>query len=169
MVYPTSITASNVLDGIADAVAIIRNPGENPNEQDQTITFDTGPFNPPLIHFDPVIIREREFRTRELDIEFQVRARITFTIPFLTAAEAAKWRRLWNELMNGYHVWMRPHNDNDLKLEWNVIPMPGTSHVLRYFNDRYIGHAAEFSFISRTTQRSMNLRTSAVTFNPVIW
>lgn len=168
MNFPTTIHESNVLDGIADAVAIIRSPLTNDPEQDVTITFDTGQHNPPLLHFDAETKRFRKFRNDEIDYDFVVRARIVFSLPFLTATEAAKWRRVWNEYMNGYHIIMRPHNDSGLKLEFNVIPTPQTTHVLRYVTGKYIGHETELSFTARGVTRAMNLQSSAVTFHPIL-
>lgn len=171
MDFPTTIHESNVLDGIAEPVAIIRNPRADDSDPDREriIEFDTGPHSPPLIYFDPVTILQREYRNHRLEYKFVVRARIVFRLPFLTAVEAAKWRQLWNDYMGNYDIYMRPHNDNNLTIEWQVVPTPGTSHHLALFGDKYLGHSTELSFTAVDVQQAMNLKSSAVNFRPIIY
>lgn len=171
MTFPTSIHESNVLDGIAEPIAIVRNPNARPDDPDRerVIRFDTGRHLPPLITYDPVVRRLREFRNGTLDYHFHVRPKILFRLPFLTAAEAAKWRQLWNDYMNGYDIFMRPHNDNALQLEWQVCPTPNTAHVLDYVADKYYLHKTELSFSSLHTQPAINIRSSAPKFRPVVY
>lgn len=171
MIFPTTIHESNVLDGIAEPVAIVRNRLAQPDHPDRerTITFDTGPHLPPLIYFDPVVHRLREFRNNDLEYNFSLRARIVFRLPVLTATEAAKWRQLANDFIAGYDIYMRPHNDNTLQLEWQVIPTPNTVYHLGYVAEKYLLHTTEMSFTAKSTQRAMNLSSSAPTFRPVIY
>lgn len=167
MLLPTSISASNVLDGIADAVAIIRAPQADAETIEETIEFDTGPHVPPLIFFQPLNPIIQTAKSGKLYHEFdQVRARIEFNLPFVTSAEAIKWRKLWNYHMARYYIYMRPHNDNSLSLEWQVVPTPNTEHVLQYLFQKYLGHAAQFSFTAVYPQSAMNLKTSAARFRP---
>lgn len=172
MDFPTTIHESNVLDGIAAPVAILRAPQNRAApEPDLVIEFDTDPGTPPLAYYepDPDFTVLKKLRSGEMTYEFQIRTRIVFPLPALTAAEAVKWRTLWNYYLGGYKIIMRPHNDANLQLEWDVCPTPGTAHLLGYIADKYLGHSAELQFTSRFLESSINLRSSAVHFKPVIF
>jgi len=166
---PTTITAANVLGGIAEPIAIIRAPQADNAEVVDTIDFETGNLKPPpTVRYNPDrILRNFTKRNGTLVYEFEWRAQIIFNLPYLTAAEAVKWGKLYNYYLAGYRCFMRPHNDNSLTLEWQVCPTPGSKFELGFFEQMYVGHTAEFDWTSITTQSNIDLRTSATRHRPV--
>lgn len=164
---PTLITESNVLWGIASPLARVLLRQADSKTQEEVITFDIAPGKPPKIEFLPEVVDSGVTKSGRMFHEFDVRAQITFSYDFLTAAEAVKWGKLWNYHMAKYEIYMQPHNDNNLTLEWQVVPTPGTRFDLGYLADKYIGHTLSLSFSAVTTQQNIPLVTSQIRGRPV--
>lgn len=161
---PSSITAGNVLWGIAAPLARVLSPQASAKTQEETIAFDHTPGKPPKIEYLPEPLDSGVTKSGRLFHEFEVRAQISFRYDFLTAAEAIKWGKLWNYHMAKYEIYMRPHNDNGLTIEWQVVPTPNSRFDLGYLADKYIGHTLELSFSAVETQTNIPLVTSQLTF-----
>lgn len=168
LTLPTSITESNVLWGIAAPLAIIRAPQGFNKAQEEVITFDLAPGAPPEIRPVQETIDSGVTKSGRLFNEFKVRFEFRFRYDFLTAAEAIKWGKLWNYHMAKYELYLRPHNDNGLQLEWQVVPSPNSRFDLGYLKDKYIGHTLDLSFTSVEWQDNIPLQTSQIGFNPAI-
>lgn len=163
---PTSITESNVVWGIAAPVAIVRAPQAYNKAQEEAITFSVAPGAPPLILPKMEVIDSGTTKGGRFYNEFKIRFQFRFRYPLLNVEEVQKWGRLWEYHMAGYEIWLRPHNDSGLQLEWQVVPAPNSDFDLGYVAEKYIGHTLEVTFISVEWQDNLVLRSSAVTFAP---
>lgn len=166
LVPPTSLAAANVLWGIAAPLARVLTPQADSKTQEELLEFDYAPGPPPKIEYLPETIDSGVTKGNRLFNEFVVRPKVTFSYGFLTAAEAIKWGKLWNYHMAKFEIYMRPHNDATLTIEWQVVPTPGTRFDLGYLADKYIGHSLELSFSAVEVQSNIPLQTSAIRTRP---
>lgn len=163
---PTAITEANVLWGIAAPLARILLPHAAAKTEEEIIAFDLAPGPPPLVKFKQEVIDSAIAKDGRLIHEFLVRPEFIFRYDFLTVAEAQKWGKLWNYHMAKYEIYMRPHNDATLTLEWQVKPTPGSLFEMGYFANKYIGHTLELSFTAVYPDSNINLQTSQIRFRP---
>ena len=86
------------------------------------------------------------------------RLHLVFAYQYLTVAQAQEWGKVFNGYMAGYQIILTPHNDDALKLTFEVIPEGDFD--LGFLAEKYMGHSGTFLFQSKSLISSVDLHTS---------
>lgn len=153
---PTTISAANVLFGIAEPSCRILNP--NDLSVVETISLSS-PNLPSRWRFAPEgterrVARSRRLRTNELGF----RLTVTFDVRELDRTAAANWAKLYNYHIAGYTLLLTPHNDAALKIEYPMLPEG--DFELGFLADKYLGHTGTFIFISVDLIPAVDVRSA---------